>query len=309
MPRKPKSKSARGRKRSTTNSMVEKIQIEKTINPKSTNSMIVGMTLISLGILVLVVGVVLFFLYRREPQVDKSMPTPTVDEVASATNARSLVVKGSVDGSERVMIYVNERAVERNLRVEDGKFAYEYDFANEGEYRFQVASVTGFPVRMRSELSEQLLVDVDWSAPSSENVALVYEEEVHDGAFSVAGTIDPHTTVVLKRGENRYVAKSDEKGAFELKDVPLSGGENKFEVELRDEAGNRTVLDKGVVVAMRGDINGNGATDIPEASGELSDALAYLAGNKAMGLFGLTALVLFALNSTAVVLKVRKDLA
>lgn len=308
MPRKSKSKSAQKRKRST-NSMVEKIQIEKTINPRSTNSMILGMTLISLGLLVLVIGVILFFLYRREPQVDRSMSVPTVDETASASNARSIVLSGEAEGAQRVMVYLNGKILERNLKVDEGKFRYEYDFSDEGEYKFQAATVTGFPVRVRSELSQERVVAVDWSAPSSENVSLVYEKEIHDGAFSVAGTIDPNTTVVLKRGDNRYVAKSDDKGAFELKDVPLSGGENKFEVELRDEAGNKTVLDKGVTVAMRGDINGNGVTDIPEASGELSNALAYLAGNNAMKVFGLIAFALFAVNSTLVVLKVRSDLA
>lgn len=299
----------RTKKNSGRKSMVEKITIERSTDRKSMMSMIVGTALISLGVLMLVVGVVLVFLYRTEPKLDKSLPVPTVEKLPSETNDKTLTIKGKADRGNRVMIFVNDVVVEDNLKVVEGKFSYDYELVDEGDYKVQAAVVEGFPVRMRGDKSTLMVVAADWTAPSSD-VKLVYTNEISASAFTLRGTIEPDATIVLSHGDKKYVAKANSEGDFRLRNIPVSEGENKFDVELRDGAGNRTRLEKDVVVAMvPGSINGNGAQHLPEASGVLSDALAQMGANKLMAAFGLAAMLILVVNSAVVVSKLRRELA
>jgi hypothetical protein len=298
----------KSKNRTGKSSMVEKITIERSTDRKSMMSMIVGTTLISLGVLMLVVGVVLVFLYRTPPKVDKALAVPTVEKLPAATNDKSVTIKGKTD-AKRVMVFVNDQVVEDNLRVVDGKFSYEYEISDEGDYRIQAAVVEGFPVRLRGEKSALMVVAADWTAPSS-TTKLIYTNEISASAFTLRGTIEPDTTIVVSTGDKKYVAKSNSEGDFRLRNIPVVEGENKFDVELRDAAGNRTKLDKDIVVAMvPGSINGNGAHDLPESAGSLSEALAQLTANKLMVTFGLVALAVLIINSGIVVTKLRKEAA
>jgi hypothetical protein len=298
---------ARRSKKTAKSSMVEKITIERSTDRKNMMSMIVGTTLISLGVLMLVVGVVLVFLYRTPPKIDKSLPVATVEKLPGATNDKSVTIKGEAKDAKRVMIFVNDQIVEDNLKVENGKFTYEYEMEDEGEYKIQAAVIEGFPVRLRGDKSTLMVVVADWTAPSSDT-KLIYTREITASAFTLRGTIDPDTTIVVSTGDKKYVAKSNGEGEFRLRDIPVVEGENRFDVELRDAAGNRTKLDKDVVVAMVADgLNGNGVHELPESAGSLSDALTQLTGNRLMIAFGVLALTILAVNSALVVSKLRNE--
>lgn len=288
-------------------SMEEKLVVQ--VEERSIWSVFAGMVTIFLGIMLVVVGVVAILLYRVEPKLDKSVDIPELTQLPSDTSARALTIRGSVDKSiKRVAIYVNDKLVEENLWVDNGNFKYGYALDKEGQYRLQAASITGFPVRKRSEKSPIMAVNADWTAPSK-NIVLNYDKEVDTNTVKVSGQIEPLSTVVFSSEGKDYTGKADKDGKFSVT-LPLSLGNNSFAIEIRDAAGNSVKADTTLAAKrITGSINGGGAVDspdLPEASGPLEDAMAVLMGNKLMSTLGLIALVVLLINSALVAVKIRR---
>lgn len=277
--------------------MVDKIKI---VQPEEENegmlSMIVGTVLVALGILLFVVGVVMFVLYYLPPREDKNVARPVLYELPARTNAAKIVLKGESQ-SDKVMVWVNDELVQNGLKVEDGKFETEYLINNgEGDYRIELASLQGFPIRLRSEKTSPVVVAIDWTAPSK-NVTFKYDKEVDRNTFSISGKAEAGSSVVLKKGDKEYVGKVDVEGNYSIKNIPLSEGKNNFSAVVKDEAGNTTRIDRNVsVVYAMGDINGNGAKDLPESSGLFENQGIYNTGNALYAIFGLLALCVFGVN-------------
>jgi hypothetical protein len=273
-------------------------------------SRFLGYGLLSLGVLLLVISVALLVLYYSAPRLDENINVPIVTTLPSATNDENIKVKGSVRDEEMVIVYVNDKVVDPKVDVFDGEFEYEYGLGDEGEYLFEVASVSGFPVRKRSEKSSAQRVLVDRTAPSS-TVEFTYEKNVSKGAFTLLGEVEGNTTVTLKRGEKVYAARADDNGLLLINDIPVDEGDNRFIVVLSDDAGNERELSNKVVVtstyAQNGHVNGNGVMDLPESAGELEAAMAFIFANKLMVTFGVVALMLFSLSSGVVVMRLRKE--
>lgn len=288
-------------------SMGEKLVVQ--VEERSIWSVFAGMVTIFLGIMLVVVGVVAILLYRVEPKLDKSVDIPELTQLPADTSARALTVRGSVDKSiKRVAVYVNDKMVEENLWVDNGNFKYEYALDKEGVYKLQAASITGFPVRKRSERSPIMAVNADWTAPSK-NISLSYEKEVDTNAVKVSGKIEALSTVIFSNGGTSYVGKADKEGKFSVT-LPLSLGDNNFAIEIRDSAGNSVKADSTLAAKrVTGSINGGGVVDtpdLPEAAGELEAAMAFLLGNKIMSTLGLIALAVLLINSALVAVKIRR---
>lgn len=287
--------------------MSEKLVVE--VEERSIWSVFAGMVMVFLGIMLVVAGIVAVFLYRGEPKLDKALPKPELTALPNDTNTNAIMLRGEVDKSiKRVAVYVNDKEVDGAVWVDNGSFRYEYSVEKEGLYRFQASSISGFPIRKRSERTDIMAVNVDWTAPSK-IVSYDYKSDVDTEKLTVKGEAEPLSTLVFSAKGDKHVVKVDKDGKF-LATLPLSIGENTFDVEVRDSAGNSVKAEKPVI-AMRttGSLNGNGATDgpdLPEASGELEAAMAFLLGNKLMSTFGLLALFALILNSAIVLAKVRK---
>lgn len=276
--------------------MVEKVKV---VQPEAENegmlSMIVGTVLVALGILLFVVGVVMFVLYYLPPREDRNVSKPILYELPVKSNTAKLVLKGEAE-TDKVMVWVNDELVNAGLKVTDKKFETEYAITKEGEYKVEVAALKGFPIRLRSEKTAPAIVAIDWTAPSK-NVVFKYSKEVDREVFSIKGTSEANSTIVLKKGNKEYSAKSDAKGNFEIKNIPLTEGKNTFSAVVKDEAGNSTRLDTSVrVIYAAGDINGNGVNNLPESAGLFENQFAYTFGNKLFSIFGALALAVFGVN-------------
>ncbi len=276
---------------------------------RSTFSIIVGFLMIAVGLVMLIGGIVSIILYRLPASVDSALPVPVLDAMPAFVNTKSLTVKGDSSDYERVMVFVNDQVVTDGVKSdENGKFRYIYEIEDEGDYRIQVAGIKGFPRRVRSEKGKMWTVNADFTAPSSD-VKFAYDKEVDTKAFTLRGVVEENSTVVLEKNGKKYIAKADMNGGFVLKDIPLTDGENQFSVEIRDEAGNVTKLSQKISVTYAsGQLNGNGAVDLPEASGILSDALNEVKANALIGYIGMIALVVLLLNSVLVGVKLRREL-
>ncbi|MBI2356527.1 hypothetical protein HYV12_00500 [Candidatus Dojkabacteria bacterium] len=287
--------------------MSDKLVVE--VEERSLWSVFAGMVMIFLGIMLVVVGIVALLLYRVEPKLDKSINTPVLTVLPSSTSAHALTIRGSVNKDiKRVAVYVNDKEVENAVWVDNGNFKYEYPVEKEGLYRIQAASISGFPVRKRSERSPIMAINVDWTAPSK-TVVLKYQKEVDVNTLKVSGEAEPLSTVVFSSAGSKYTAKVDKNGKFSTT-LPLTVGSNNYEVEIRDDAGNSVKAENPLIATrITGSINGNGASvdpELPESAGELEAALAFLQGNKVMGSFGVIALIVLAINSLLVLAKVRR---
>jgi len=286
-------------------SMQEKVKIKIPEDNERRNifSMFVSVLLISTGILFVVTGVVLFGLYKKQPKIDRAIDVPIVSSLPINTNSKDIVVKGTVKDAKSVMIWVNDKLIEESLSVQDSNFRCVYRIEKEGAYKVEVASVKGFPVRLRSQKSVPQTITADWSVPSKV-AKLEYEKEVDVKTFTLNGIIDPDTTIVIEGNGKKYVSTSDSEGSFKIENIDVTLGTNSFSIQLRDQAGNVTSLDKRVVVAMtQGSINGDGIQDLPESAGNLS----LYNEQSLMSTFGVVILSVLLFSSTLVLVRVKRE--
>ena len=273
--------------------MKSKVEIKRPERNQERMSRIVGSIFIGFGVLLVAFGIYSFIRFREEPAIDIELEAPVLSEVTTLTNGDKISVRGTAQGFDDVFIYVNDVKV-GSVRVgQDSNFSYEYTVENEGEYGINVAGVKGFPDRIMGPRSEVKMSTVDWTDPDPQAVELKYGEETNKETFVIAGTAEPLSTVIVKRGILSYETVANSEGEFRLENVELEEGRNVFSVSIKDQAGNEITLEEKIRVTYNpaGDVDGDAVVDedIPQASGEL-DALF---GNQLMLIFGLIAMAAF----------------
>lgn len=288
-----------------TTTMKEKVEVKQPDRRQERISRLVGSIFIGIGILLVAFGIYSFIRYREEPVLDSNLEAPALEEVTSLTNGETIAVRGSAEGYDTVFVYVNDEKVEE-VNVDDGKFSFEYTASTQGDHSVSVAGVKGFPSRSISPRSETRIATVDWTAPSEESVQLTYGTETNKNTFTMVGTAEANSTVIVKRGTESYEALADASGRFRISDVALDEGRNVFTVVVRDLAGNEIELDEKVRVTYTpgGSVNGDAVIDdkLPQAAGEFDNLFA----NQLMLTFGLIALAVFA-GSTGVMYYKKKQ--
>lgn len=302
----------------TNKEVVEKVNSQMAKDSDTRLARFIGMAIIILGVVILLMVLAAAFLANRDPRVDKGLTVPTV-KVEEYVDSKDFDVRGQTDPDTEVEIRVqsdfdsskDEYQNTETYSVEvdgDGEFVAEVSVDEEGEYAVSAATIKGFPIKSISEFSEPVVVTVDTTAPSA-NVELNYPDTAKSG-FTLSGTVDPDTEVILEGEDTTYIDISDDEGAFAIENIDMGDKEeSEFTVVLRDKAGNERELNEKVVVrntavtGQEGDLNGDGVTtgpDLPEASGPLEDGLAAVASNQLIVLMGLAALGIFAVNSGVV---------
>jgi len=279
-------------------SMREKLEI-KQANSNDKASRIVGTIFIGLGILLVAFGIYSFIKFKAEPTFNEELEIPTMEYVTDLTNQLEIEVKGTSTELDSVALFINDERVDET-RVKDGAYEFTYEVEVEGEYSVSVAGLKGFPFREIGARSSSVICLVDTTAPSVDDVKLVYKEETSDSTFKLSGTVEPNSTVKLSRGVNEYTGTADKNGKFVIEGVGLDDGKNVFYIALTDEAGNTVSLDEKVRIAYSpdADLNGDGAvagsTDqLPQADGNLDNILI----RNLMIIFGLAALFVFSGSS------------
>ncbi|MCK9369074.1 Ig-like domain-containing protein [Candidatus Dojkabacteria bacterium] len=295
---------SRGKTKSKT-PMTKKLEV-KSSKEEGMFSMVMGTVIVALGILLFVSGVVMLVLYNLPPREDAALVTPIVTQLPKESNLKEIVVKGTSEYS-KVMIWVNDSVVNKNVEVKDGSFEYAIPQTAEGGYKVEVAAINGFPLRHRSLKSSTQVITLDWTAPKSD-ILFSYTKNTDLKKISVSGVAEPDVTVVLQKNGKEYFAQSDSNGKFKVKNVPLVEGKNNFTVVLRDAAGNTTRADQKVsVIYASGNIDGDGVSTLPNSAGSLEDAAVFLMQNKLMSIFGLMALAGLVGSSAFVIRKVRHE--
>jgi len=282
------------KKKDKKESMREKLEI-KQANSNDKASRIVGTIFIGLGILLVAFGIYSFIKFKAEPTFDEELEIPAMEYVTDLTNQLEIEVKGTATDLDSIALFVNDERVDE-VRVKDGVYEFTYEVDGEGEYSVSVAGLKGFPFREIGTRSTSLIALVDTTAPSVDDVELIYKEETFDSTFKLSGTVEPNSTVKVSRGVNEYVAIADENGEFVVEGVGLDEGKNVFYIALTDKAGNTVSLDEKVRIAYSpdADLNGDGVvsgtTDqLPQAAGDLDNLLI----RNLMVIFGLAALFVF----------------
>lgn len=274
--------------------MVSKVEVKQPLD-QDRISRIVGTIFIVLGVLLVSFGIYSFVKYNGNPQVDETFASPTLVGTQELTKEGKIVVKGSANSYDTVIVYLDGEEKSRAKVSKDGSFSSEISVENQGKYNVTVSGIKGFPMRYASPVSESLLVTVDWTAPTLSEIK--YSKEVGTETFAVTGKIEKDAQIIIKRGTDFYSATCDQDGNFKLSGIVLDEGANVFNVVIKDKAGNETeVADKiRVTYSPDSDVNGNAVNDenkkLPKAAGELSSALDALLGNKMMIIFGLLALL------------------
>jgi hypothetical protein len=280
-------------------SMAEKIVIQRRDNEMA--SRIVGTIFIVVGAILVGLGIYSFVTYKTEPKLDKDIEIPVLSEIDSAINKKSITLSGTAEDAGKVRIFVNDELLD-TVKVEDKRFSYTWNIEDEGIYTIKVDGLKGFPRQKKSESSDSVMVTVDWTSPSK-NISLDYTEESSSSSVVVKGTTEAYTTVYVKRGTESFSTISDSNGDFEITITLEDEGKNVFNILLEDKAGNETTPDEKIRVTYspNADVDGDGTTDeLPQASGNLSEALKEVFTNKLMSIFGI--LSLLAMTGTSVIL-------
>ncbi|MDD3475034.1 MAG: Ig-like domain-containing protein [Candidatus Dojkabacteria bacterium] len=299
-PKKTKKPLIAKKKKEKKESMKEKLEIKQT-NSNDKASRIVGTIFIGLGILLVAFGIYSFIKFKAEPTFNEALEIPTMEYVTDLTNQTVIEVKGTATNLDSVALYVNDERVDETKVKKDDTYEFVYDVDGEGEYSISVAGLKGFPFREIGTRSASVIAMVDMTAPSIDDVKLVYKEETSNSTFKLSGTVEANSVVKLTRGVNEYTATADENGDFVIEGVALDEGKNVFYISLTDEAGNTVSLDEKVRIAYSpdADLNGDGAvsgtTDdqLPQADGDLDNLLI----RNLMIIFGLAALFVFSGSS------------
>ena len=300
--------------------MLEKTEarLENENNSGESFIKVLGLGILIFGIIVLLGILIIAIITRFAPRLDKNMPIPIVSEIPTTTNSKDIAIKGYVDGANEVIVYVNDKLQRKPIKVsEDGTYEYNYEMKNEGDYKFQVATIRGFVIRSRSEKSPELISKYD-TTPPSKIVEFEYDNESNSSEYSLKGKAEPNSLVVLKSGDQTFTGRADSDGNFEIKDIVLQKGDNEFVVEIWDQSGNFVTSDKKIMVKYEsGDLNGdgastiasngNGSTELPSSAGVLEDALSALGLNNAIMYFGIFCLALLGVNMSIVALKLKRQ--
>ncbi len=285
-------------------SMKNKVEIKQPVSLRQERlSRLVGSIFIGLGVLLVAFGIFSYIKYREEPLLDPEFESPLLENVTSVTNGDVIKIQGSAKGYDNVFIYANDEKIAEVKVEDDSKFSYEYPVEKEGEYKIAIAGVNGFPSRKISPKSEIATSIVDRTAPSKEGVTLKYGTETNKNTFILVGTVEPNTTIEVKRGTDSFSALADKDGNFRIEGIKLEEGKNVYSVYIKDLAGNEVQLDEKVRVnySSLGSVNGDAVVDqnIPQAAGTFDE----LIGNNLMMVFGLLALLAFIISSSVVYLK------
>ncbi len=284
-------------------SMVSKVEIQQKSN--NTLSKIIGTLLIVLGILLIGYGIFSYFKSNREPKLDEVLVPPTTSETQAMTNGENIIVKGSADGYDKVLVYVDNEEVGKAKVGKDGIYEYEHKVEKEGKYIISTAAIRGFLKKFITPKSNPIVITVDRTAPELEEIK--YSNEVGTDNFGVIGKAEPGSTVLVKRGTDIYEAKVDETGLFAIKGISLDEGPNVYSIELKDNAGNVRQIEKKIEVtySKESSVNGNAVVDenLPVASGELEAALSVLRDGKIMLMLGIIAFIAFLASSGVVLAK------
>lgn len=299
-------------------SMTQKVNQSSVFEEDSLLARVIGLGLVALGVVFVILAIVVVYLSRQAPELDREVQVPTVVVEKTDIKDESVQVRGKAPKDEKVAIYLNGQQQDLLAEVDgDGNYSYNLEVTKEGRNEIQAATVVGFPNKRRSDLSQKIIVNADFTAPST-NAELNYDPVVTNGVLNMTGKIDPNTKITVESGDEKYSAQSDAEGNFALNDIKVEAEEESFDIVLEDKAGNRRELARKVDVTYpayaehaNGDLNGDGvttgvngtSTQIPEASGELTEALQTVFGNNLMSMFALIAIGVFLVNSGVVALK------
>jgi len=295
-------------------SMTEKVSHSGYNEKKEPVSMFGGMVALFLGLILLIVGVVFLVLFNLPARLDENMKAPIVDTLSSHSNEKSILVKGVADEGSKVVLYVNSVEYKKMGEVDkDKRFEVEYIIEKEGDYVVEVAAISGFPVRYRSPKSSIQTVVIDWTAPSRD-VKFTTSRESEVNRVVIKGDAEKDTTITMRnRNDNNkeYKTGVNSEGKFEIKDVYLINGDNSFVVEIQDRAGNKAVLSSDYVVNYSkvngGSVNGGGAVDLPESSGEIANFIKEMFAQRLVVILGVLSLIVLAVNSAIVLTKLRRE--
>ncbi len=299
----------------TDKKMVDKVNQQMANEEDGFMAKIIGFGLIVLGIVFVVLAVIVVLLSRRSPKIDEEMTIPEL-KAETYTKEDSVYVKGETEPKSEVMFYIDGEEEKVTIKADDeGNFdGYVTLPEEDGKYELRASSVSGFPLRKRSNKSDTVVVIKDTTVPSAD-VELKFPETTKKDNFTLSGKVEPYAIVKVYDNENEYYTTADKDGNFELDIIDLDKKLNSYTVSITDLAGNETVLDEkiainyspdGTVADADGDLNGDGAStspDLPESAGIFDDAMDTVLGNNLMLLFGIVGIAILALNGGIVYAK------
>jgi len=289
-------------------SMVSKVEVK---NPRDSEriSQIVGAIFIFLGVLLVAFGVYSFIKYSATPQLNDSLVSPSVSEMAAVTKESAITVGGNASGYDTVYVYVNGEKIKDVKVGAKGEFKTDITLEQEGEYDITVAGIKGFPKRYLSAQSLVEKITIDKTAPLLTQTT--YAKEVGTQTFTVSGVVEKDAQVIIKRGTDYYSATCDADGKFKIVSIALDSGLNVFNVVVKDTAGNESVMDSEIKVTYSPDssVNGDAVTDnsLPVAAGEFSRMTDFLLGNNLVMIFGILALISGITTTSVLYVKSRRE--
>lgn len=162
-----------------------------------------------------------------------SMGTPTIAKIKTPTNQKKIAIDGtSAYDNSKVRIFRNNDSLNEVVADKDGKFSAEIELT-EGSNKIKATSTND---KGRTQTSSEVEVVLDLIAPKLD---LDQPKSPTDSdKFTLTGKSEKNAKVVVYLGDKELKQAQVKKESFEIKDLPLNEGENKFTVKAIDEVDN-----------------------------------------------------------------------
>lgn len=157
---------------------------------------------------------------------------PSIDNLPTATNSAQIIVTGSANSGDNVILYLNNEKLTEEIVGQDGLFSFSNVSLRNGTNEIYAISKIG---NKESKPSETVSIIYNNEPPKldieSPKNGDVFKRENRD--IEIKGTTNEGLTVTLN---DRFVFV-EPNGSFTYK-YSLSDGENKLEIKAIDNAGN-----------------------------------------------------------------------
>lgn len=159
--------------------------------------------------------------------------SPVLAEAKTPTNQKSLTLDGTnAYKNSDIKIYNNGDMVKELKADDNGKFTADIEL-KEGENKLKASSTNN---KGKTQTSSEKVIVLDLTPPSLEIDQP--KSQTDSDKFTLTGKNEKNAEVIVYSGDKEIKKTKTTKETFEIKDITLSEGENKFSVKAVDAADN-----------------------------------------------------------------------
>lgn len=205
-----------------------------------------------------------------------SLGTPTIAKIKTPTNQKAIIIDGnSAFNNSKIKIIRNNDSIKEVVADKAGKFSAEIELI-EGSNKIKATSTNN---KGRTQTSSEVEVVLDFTAPKLDLDQP--KSPTESDKFTLTGKSEKNAKIIIYSGDKELNNSKIESESFEIKDIALNKGENKFTVKAVDEADNYSEAKEIAIVYNKSVVKEETKpAETPINSLTYSEVTSYAIGNK-----------------------------